>query len=429
VKAPARKLQAYSNRMPLLLIFLTLPWLWAALIVPWWVSVIGLIILPAAAAMIVVAVFPSPPASRRVGDDTQLSDGQIEKMRDASSGLHNLLERWSTVSRNTGTSLESARQQVDDVILHSEAAVLEITKGFLEVTRKTRTQMEYALSLLQQAKSPDGDTAQKDRDLSLPEYIRASEAMLRSLTSRLLHFSETSLGLVQRQEKVREQTRRIDDLLDQMTSLAGQVGRFALSTSTMAQGSRQHDFTQMADKVRGLSQAANDLSRDVRQSLEGIKAEMSEAHTALNNMAREARTTAQQALDEVEPLGKAMLDKNRQVENILDRINIAGHDIQQDINQIIIAMQFQDIIQQKLERIKTPVFTQLLDALRSLSEETRFLNQRINPKLVDVSVATSTGRFRVVRNGEVTTVTAPEEKPTAPEEKRSGDASGKIELF
>jgi methyl-accepting chemotaxis protein len=326
-------------------------------------------------------------------------------------------------------NLESARQQVDDVILHSEAAVLEITNSFVGVTRKTRTQMEYALSLLQQARVPGENAAQKDEDLPLPEYIRASEAMLKSLTARLLHFSETSLELVQRQERVREQTRRIDDLLDQMTSLAGQVGRFALSTSAMVQGSRRNDFTNMADKVRGLSQAANDLSREGRQSLEGIKEEMSGAYTALNNMAREARTAAQEAIAEVEPLGKAMLAKNQQVAEILDRINKAGHEIQQDINQIIIAMQFQDIIQQKLERLKTPVFTQVLDALRSLSDETRFLHQRINPKLVDVSGVTRTGPFRVARSGAVSTVNTPEEQPTATEPKPPGEPGGKVELF
>ena len=426
---PAQKLRFYRERMPLMSLYLALPWLWAALIVPWWVSVVGLILLPVAAAMIVVAVFPTPPASRRATDDIQLSDAQIEKMREASSGLHNLLERWSTLSRSTGVNLESARQQVDDVILHSEAAVLEITNSFVGVTRKTRTQMEYALSLLQQARTPGENAAHKGDDLPLPEYIRASEAMLKSLTAHLLHFSEASLELVQRQERVREQTRRIDDLLDQMTSIAGQVGRFALSTSAMVQGSRRNDFTNMADKVRGLSQAANDLSREVRQSLEGIKEEMSGAYTALNNMAREARTTAQEAIAEVEPLGKAMLAKNQQVAEILDRINTAGHEIQQDINQIIIAMQFQDIIQQKLERLKTPVFTQVLDALRSLSDETRFLHQRINPKLVDVSGVTRTGPFRVARSGAVSAVSTPEEQPTATEPKPPGESGGKVELF
>ena len=112
MSTPAQKLRTYGRRMPLLLIFLALPWLWAALIVPWWVSVVGLILLPVAAAMIVVAVFPTPPASRRATDDIQLSDAQIEKMREASSGLHNLLERWSTLSRSTGVNLESARQRL-----------------------------------------------------------------------------------------------------------------------------------------------------------------------------------------------------------------------------------------------------------------------------------------------------------------------------
>jgi methyl-accepting chemotaxis protein len=195
------------------------------------------------------------------------------------------------------------------------------------------------------------------------------------------------------------------------------------------QGPRRDGFVEMADKVRGLSQAANDLSRDVRQSLGGIKDEISAVYSALNGMAQEARTTAQQALAEVRPLSKSMLDKNEQVTNILDRINAAGEEIQQDINQIIIAMQFQDIIQQKLERIKKPGLEQALDSLRSLSEETRFLNQRINPKLVDTSRVMQAAPFRVVKQGAVTVVGNPEERPAAAEPAQPGEADGKVELF
>src|SRR5262249_2279670 len=195
----------------------------------------------------------------------QLSNEQIGKMREASTGLYNLLGRWSTVSRDTRASLEKVQAQVDDVMMQTEKSVIDVTNSFLAITRKTHSQMELALGLLQQARV--GDDAENKQDLSLPEYIRASETMLNSLGGHLMHFSEASLGLVQRQEQVREQARRIDDLLDQMSTLASQMSRLALSTSVMVQGSDRRDFVELTDKMRNLSQGTNDLSRDVRQSL------------------------------------------------------------------------------------------------------------------------------------------------------------------
>src|SRR5262249_8594032 len=163
-----------------------------------------------------------------------------------------------------------------------------------------------------------------------------------SLGGHLMHFSEASLGLVQRQEQVREQARRIDDLLDQMSTLASQMSRLALSTSVMVQGSDRRDFVELTDKMRNLSQGTNHLSRDVRPSLGEIKLTLAQSHAALNGMAQEARTTAQEALEEVKTLSESMLSKNAQVVEILDRINAVGQEIQQDINHIIVGMQFQD---------------------------------------------------------------------------------------
>jgi methyl-accepting chemotaxis protein len=303
--------------------------------------------------------------------------------------------------------------------------------------------MEYALGLLQQTKHSEHEAEKGEVDLSLPQYIRASEAMLNSLTSHLLHFSESSLELARRQERVREQSRRIDELLDQMTGMASQVGLLALNTSVIVQGSGQRDFVDLTDKMRGLSQAANDLSRDVRQSLGGIKNEITEAYAAITNMAQEARNTARQAQAEVGQLSDGMLSKNREVSDMLARINALGAEIQQDINQIIMAMQFQDITQQKLERLKNPVLSQTLTALHSLSEETRFLNSRLNTRLVDASAMdngpAAAAPFRVVRNGAVTTVDMTEEEQASPAPELSqqqsatprkpGESDTKVELF
>ena len=425
---PSIKFRAHRDRLWPLMMMLAVPWVWAAFLIPWWVSLGAILLVPLVAVATVIYVFPSPPLPRRASDNAALTDRQIEKMRGASPGLHSMLGRWSSVSSDARVSLEEVQEHVDDVAAQTETAVVEITNSFIDITRKTRSQMDFALSLLQQTQSADQKSADSKEDFSLPQYIRASEAMLGSLTKHLQHFSEASLELVSRQERIREQARHIDDQLDQMASMAKQLGVLALNTSTVGEASVKRDFVGMADKVRALSQTANDLTRDVRQSLEKIKDEISEAYAAIKNVAQEARATGDQVSGEVSLLSSGMLEKNRQVAEILDRINAVGQEIERDINRVIVSMQFQDITRQKLQRLKDPVVKDVLTALNALSAETHVAHQRLNPR-VDEGADAAAVPFRVAKGGTTSTVSTPEDKKPLAEQKRPAVPDDKVELF
>ena len=57
-------------------------------------------------------------------------------------------------------------------------------------------------------------------------------------------------------------------------------------------------------------------------------------------------------------------------------MNDLSVEIQKDINQIIVAMQFQDITRQKLERLHKPTLGAAAESLSLLSHETQALLQR-----------------------------------------------------
>jgi hypothetical protein len=60
----------------------------------------------------------------------------------------------------------------------------------------------------------------------------------------------------------------------------------------------------------------------------------------------------------------------------LKRVNDLSMEIQKDINQIIVSMQFQDITRQKLERLHKPALGAAAESLSLLSHETQALLQR-----------------------------------------------------
>lgn len=376
-------LHVYRSKLVVIGLILLVPWAWAFAFVPWWVSLASLALVPPAVLFFVYFVLPAPQAPRRANDSEDISNEEIARMRETCTGMNELLAEWLRVSQKTQASLEELKRQLHEVITDTESSVIDISNSFRAVTGKTRSQMDYAMGLLQTRQ--DGGDAEFDGDavakwLSLPDYIRAYEELLNSITERLMRFSSGSLEMVKQQGKVRESAIMVVDLLDEVRSMARQISMLALSSSVSAGGTLTHqkEFVEMADKIRDISDNANDLNRRIREYLDSIRDEMSATHGAMNKMADEAREAAKQAKADVAQLTVTMMMKTQEVAQTLERINALGQEIERDINNIIIAMQFQDINQQKLERLKGPVLNEVSGTIRTIVDETNVLSKKLN---------------------------------------------------
>ncbi|HEX3061468.1 MAG TPA: hypothetical protein VHP55_02310, partial [Usitatibacter sp.] len=93
-------------------------------------------------------------------------------------------------------------------------------------------------------------------------------------------------------------------------------------------------------------------------------------------VAEAARRAVETARAEIDTLNEATIEQTREIEKALKRVNDLSVEIQKDINQIIVAMQFQDITRQKLERVHKPALGATAESLSLLSHETRALLQR-----------------------------------------------------
>jgi methyl-accepting chemotaxis protein len=136
------------------------------------------------------------------------------------------------------------------------------------------------------------------------------------------------------------------------------------------------DFVEMTDRIRNISAQAHDLTRKTRQGLDAIGDEVRTGNKRTTQVAEAARRAVDIARQEIGTLNAATIEQTRQIEGTLKRINDLSVDIQKDIDHIIVAMQFQDITRQKLERVHKPALSQATEALSLLSHETQALLQR-----------------------------------------------------
>lgn len=378
------------------------PWIWVIFFLPWAVSLAVGVCAAAVCAVLVSQLAREVYVPKRRTDGNSISADQIAKIRAA--GLHTLLERWSSISHNTRNGLQSMQGEIDNVMVHTEQAVLDIGSSFRAITNKTTVQMEYALNLLKTTRNCEANQNEGARDDSLTDYIQRYEALLADLSTKLIHFSDVSLEQAKRQKAAHDNARTVDSLLDEMGSIASRVSLLALNTSVVSGGvaASERAFVEMSDRIRELSQGANEFNRRIRTHIHGMKADLRQGDEDMANMAAELKDVARKAKTDVADLTSRMRKKNDDVTRVLENINTLGEEVKQDIYKIIMSLQFQDITQQRLEGLKNPLLSELSRHLCSITDETRVLNKKLQPS-----------NARPVRAGETFRLVGTHEKDTA----------------
>jgi methyl-accepting chemotaxis protein len=359
-----------------LVVVLFLPWMWMAYLVPPWALTISLALVPLAALIALALVVRDVNAEEEPG--AAPSDAPFLKWRKRTRlfqqvvvGLDTMLERWDAAAIANRRKLETVTDSVEEVIRLTEDAVSEISRNFRIVVAKAHEQTEAAMSLL----TSDGNGR---GILSLPEFIQAYDSQLVNVTSHMTSFSAAADEMASHQKRVSEHARVMEETIDGLRNMASQISRIALDGS-VAMTSRTlnpRDFVEITDRIRAISAEAHELTRKTRHGLDAIGDEVRQGNKRTTQVAEAARRAVEIARSEISMLNAATIDQTRQVEATLKRINDLSVEIQKDINQIIVAMQFQDITRQKLERLHKPTLGAAAESLSLLSHETRALLQR-----------------------------------------------------
>jgi methyl-accepting chemotaxis protein len=239
------------------------------------------------------------------------------------------------------------------------------------VIAKAHAQTDAAMSLLKSDGSGTGV-------LSLPDFIQAYDTQLVNVTTHMTSFSAAADEMASHQKRVTEHARVMEQTIDGLRDMASQISRIALDSSVaMTSGTlNPRDFVEMTDRIRAISAQAHELTRRTRQGLDAIGDEVRQGNKRTTQVAEAARRAVEVARQEISTLNSATIEQSRQIEGALKCVNDLSVEIQKDIDGIIVAMQFQDITRQKLERLHKPTLGAAAESLSLLSHETQALLQR-----------------------------------------------------
>jgi len=372
----------FARRHPYLLaalvVVLFLPWVWMSWLIPPWALLTGLALVPLAAmvalALVLKDLNTDDDAALGVapGEDNYLKWRKRTRLfQQVVVGLDTMLERWDSASQANRKKLEMMTESVEEVIRLTEEAVAEISRHFRVVVAKAHEQTEAATALL----AGDG---QRTGILSLPDFIKAYDTQLVNVTTHMTSFSEAADEMARHQKRVSEHAQVMEVTIDGLRNMASQISRIALdgSVAMTSQTLSPRDFVDLTDRIRAISAEAHELTRKTRSGLDAIGDEVRQGNKKTTQVAEAARRAVELARAEITTLNAATIEQTEQIEATLKHINGLSVEIQEDINQIIVAMQFQDITRQKLERVHKPGLGATAESLSLLSHETQALLQR-----------------------------------------------------
>ncbi|HLX23734.1 MAG TPA: methyl-accepting chemotaxis protein [Usitatibacter sp.] len=414
-----------------LIVVLFLPWVWMAALVPFWALAISLALVPVAAIMALALVVRDVNSEEEQigsgGDEPFLKWRKRTRLfQQVVVGLDTMLERWDSASETNRKRLEMLSESVEEVIGLTENAVTEISKNFRVVVAKAHEQTEAAMSILQEGEGQNSGV------LSLPEFIKAYDSQLQNVTTHMSGFSAAADEMANHQKRVTEHAKVMEETIDGLRNMASQISRIALDSSVAmtSQTLSSRDFIEMTDRIRGISGEAHELTRKTRQGLDAIGDEVRQGNKRTTQVADAARRAVEVARSEISTLNEATIAQTRQIGITLNRINDLSVEIQKDINQIIIAMQFQDITRQKLERVHKPTLGAAAESLSLLSHETHALLQRDLYRAVR-AYSESALKPRIAERGAVETAATDLDKYGANRDGESGTQPDekKVEIF
>jgi len=281
--------------------------------------------------------------------------------------IKELLQQWLDTGKIYSREAGALRSAVAEAINQMEQATDTIANSFQAVINKAAVQARQAMELLEGTQGATQDGVPQ----SLQDFIQVTDRRLNKMADEVVRVADLSVKMVKDLDDVQQRAQAIDGFLRDVETLADQTKLLALNADIEAAraGEAGRGFAVVANEVRRLSQRSHVFSQEIRKHLKAVSNGLNRTYGNMQTLTAEDMEHALKLKREVMELTESLEGKNREVADTVGDINIISREIAQDVQNIVISLQFQDITSQQLNNMLQPV-EDLKQKIGSLSKET-----------------------------------------------------------
>lgn len=243
-------------------------------------------------------------------------------------------------------------KQLKNVIDHTENSAIEIGEKVRYIYEKAQQHLEESNEISKQFGASNGPEEQ-----SLSSVLNNALTLLKEMTDMLDDNSRLNVEYSRSIEMILESTTTINKITEDIQYISDQTNLLALNAAIEAARAGEHGrgFSVVAEEVRKLSDRTNQASNDITLIVGKVNASMKDISSSLTENLAKTKSKKEFVDQAVESLLDSARDSTEVFSKLVGNAVLSSEAVANNIDDIILSLQFQDITRQEIEAAVSPL--------------------------------------------------------------------------
>ena len=286
----------------------------------------------------------------------------------------------TALMQRVGDLVPRIEKQLTHVIEHTEKSAIEIGYKVKYIYEKAQEHLAESNEISARFSGKTLTNGEGRERLSLSDVLTRALQLLNDMTVMLEENSRLNIEYSKSISRILEYTATINKITEDIQYISDQTNLLALNAAIEAARAGEHGrgFSVVAEEVRKLSDRTNQASSDITQIVGNVNDSVAAISQSLTANLQKTKSKKESVDGAVHTLVSSARDSTAVFSKLVEGAVISSQGVAQNIDQIIMSLQFQDVTRQEIEAALAPL-KQIGTVAEDMSVKLTTLNSADSP--------------------------------------------------